>query len=254
MIALSSVFSAEALHPVDSPRHSAKVGMDVLLNDDVYSLDVGFSGEWAFCNCFSIYGDVSYRTVSYEFETMWHDQIHEKVNLQVNGFSSAIVGFKYFPVAFAGFGAHFRTPPGDGDQSDHSRLGFEGLGLWNFSKNLKLGASLEYLHYLEDEDFAWGDELGAKLSLIWKIASWEMENVFLFRHRLNESLNLSLDKDYQKMDDQYGGFKWRLSVTKYWNVQKIPLGLGAAYEMNRGTLFGFETGHRVELYFKIANM
>lgn len=253
LLALSMVHSAEMLRPVYSPENSVLVGAGAVLDDDVYSLDVVASGEWAFCECFSVYGDVSYRTLSYEFDTMWHDQIHEKVNLHVNGFNSALFGFKYFPISYAGIGMHFRTPPGSGDLKDHSRLGIEGVGVYPFSDQMKLGASIEYLENLDEDDFEWGDEIGAKLSIVWKVDLWRVQNVFLYRHRLTESRNLSMDENFQKMDDLYGGLKLRWSVARYWMVSKVPVGIEIAYEMSRGNLFGFETGHRIDLFLRIAD-
>ena len=101
LLALSvSAFATEPLKPVLPPLNAIMVGGVGELRDDVYSADLKWSVELAPCNCLSFYTDMSYRFVSYEWQTMLHDQIHEMVNLQVNGLNESFVGMKFFPIRY----------------------------------------------------------------------------------------------------------------------------------------------------------
>ena len=122
--------ATEVLRPVLPPRNAIEVGGTAELRDDVYSFDAGWSVEVAPCSCFSFYADMSYRFVSYQWETMWHDQLHEYVNLQVNGLNESYVGAKYFPVDFFGVALNWLDQPGEGSRVNRfNRLGVEPMFL-----------------------------------------------------------------------------------------------------------------------------
>ena len=254
----SMAFARETISPVRAPESFAQFGALAELRDDVYSGDLNWAGEYAPCNCFSIYGDFSYRLVSYEWNTMAHDQIHEMVNLRVNGLNESYLGTKLMPFPFAGVDINWRFPPREGSRVNRfHRLGVSPYGLYAFSRNMTLGAAAEYFTFLEERDFQPGDELGLKGSISWKLlwdrddqSGWKFDYVFLYRWRIQESENLSLDKPYRKMDDLYRGFRMRVDAARYYAVLKRSLGVGLFYEMNRGYLFGFETGHAFGLYTK----
>lgn len=97
-----SVFATEALKPVAPPESYISVGGIADLRDDVYSADLGWTVEVAPCNCFSVYTDMSYRFVSYEWDATWTDQNHEALNLHVNGLNESFVGMKFFPIQYFG--------------------------------------------------------------------------------------------------------------------------------------------------------
>lgn len=250
--------ATEPLRPLYAPQTSIKFGAVAELRDDVYSADLGWSVELAFCKCLSIYTDMSYRLVSIEFDTMLHDQIHEMVNLQVNGLNESFVGAKIMPIDNAGVVVNWRFKPGEGSRIERfMRLGVEPFALYPFSKRLLLGASFQYYTFLEDRNFQPGDEVGLKASFIWNFiwdenrqSGWQAGYAFLFRWRIEESENHNLDKEFQKMDDLYRGFRMRGELSRHVEWFPFPFSLGLAYEMNRGNLFGFETGHRIELFFK----
>ena len=98
----TSAFATEPLKPVLPPQNAIAVGGVGELRDDVYSADLKWSVELAPYNCLSFYTDMSYRFVSYEWQTMLHDQIHELVNLRVNGLNESYVGMKFFPLDSGG--------------------------------------------------------------------------------------------------------------------------------------------------------
>lgn len=250
----------ESIRPARGPASYARLGSVLELLDDVYSADVNFAGEYAPCDCFSVYGDFSYRFISYEFDTMFHDQRHEALNLDVNGFNESYLGMKFMPKTFFGVDVNWRLPPGEGSQVNRfHRLGIEPFGVYSFSKNLLLGGSVGYFTFLEDDDFQPGDELGLKASMQWRpfwdsefSSGWQLDYVFLYRWRIQESENLRMDKRYQKMQDLYRGFRMRVDVGRYFPVAGQSLGVALFYEMNRGYLFGFETGHTLGLYTKFV--
>lgn len=254
----SSLFAAEVVRPVSLPASSVTFGGMAELRDDVYSLDARLSTEIAFCKCFSVFSDISYRFFSYQWETKLSNQLHEIVNLQVNGLNESYLGFKLFPTDYFGVSANFRFSPGDGDKNDRfERLAVEPMAVYPFSEYLNLGASLGYYTFLEKDNFEPGDEIGGRVSLEWKPfyalrvrRGLRISYVFLLRHRLEESRNLNMRKEFQKMDDAYWGFRMRGELS--YSFAKLPVGIGAAYEMNRGTLFGLETGHRVEFFLQHA--
>ena len=137
------------------------------------------------------------------------------------------------------------------------RLGIEPMGVYRFSPNMILGLSGQYYSFVEDRNYQPGDELGVKTSFVWNVfwdkyarTGWQVGYAFLFRWRVRESENHNLAKDYQKMDDLYRGFRMRGDIARYFSWFRFPFGIGMAYEMNRGNLFGFETGHKVELYLR----
>ena len=257
---VSLTFARESIHPLRLPESSIQLGGYGELLDDVYSADMQMDAEYAPCNCLSLYVDASYRFVSYEFDTMLHDQRHEAVNLEVNGFNETYVGAKFVPYSFFGVDVNWRFPPGDGSEANRfSRLGIEPFYLYNFSRSLSLGASAGYYTYLESDNFQSGDELGLKASLEWRLAydsenrcGWLLDYVFLYRFRIQESKNLNLEKDYQKMDDLYRGFRMRMDAARYFSLKTHSLGIALYYEMNRGNLFGMETGHSVGLYIRFV--
>ena len=257
-LASVAAFARETVSPVRAPESFVLLGALAELRDDVYSGDINVAGEYAPCNCFSIYGDFAYRLVSYEWNTMAHDQIHEMVNLQVNGLNESYLGMKLVPLPFAGVDVSWRFPPREGSRVNRfHRLGVSPFGLYEFSRNMTLGAAAEYFTFLEERDFQPGDELGLKGSMSWKFlldrddhSGWKFDYVFLYRWRIQESENLSLRKPYRKMDDLYRGYKMRLDAARYFSSFGNSLGVALFYEMNRGYLFGMETGHTLGLYAK----
>lgn len=260
LLGLASIatFARETVSPVRAPESFVLLGALAELRDDVYSGDINVAGEYAPCNCFSIYGDFAYRLVSYEWNTMAHDQIHEMVNLRVNGLNESYLGMKLMPFPFAGVDVSWRLPPREGSRVNRfHRLRVSPFGLYEFSRNMALGAAAEYFTFLEERDFQPGDELGLKGSISWKLlwdrddhSGWKFDYVFLYRWRIQESENLSLQKPYRKMDDLYRGYKMRVDAARYFFSFGNSLGIALFYEMNRGHLFGMETGHTLGLYAK----
>ena len=260
LLGLASIatFARETVSPVRAPESFVLLGALAELRDDVYSGDINVAGEYAPCNCFSIYGDFAYRLVSYEWNTMAHDQIHEMVNLRVNGLNESYLGMKLMPFPFAGVDLSWRLPTREGSRVNRfHRLGVSPFGLYEFSRNMALGAAAEYFTFLEERDFQPGDELGLKGSISWKLlwdrddhSGWKFDYFFLYRWRIQESENLSLQKPYRKMDDLYRGYKMRVDAARYFSSFGNSLGIALFYEMNRGHLFGMETGHTLGLYAK----
>jgi hypothetical protein len=248
----------ETVSPVRAPESYALFGGLAELRDDVYSADLNVAGEFAPCNCFSVYGDFSYRMVSYQWETKFHDQVHEALDLHVNGLNESYLGVKARPFSFFGVDFNWRLPPRDGSQVNRFyRLGVSPFGLYEFSRNMTLGVALEYYTFLEKQNFQPGDELGLKGSISWKLlwdrddySGWKFDYVFLYRWRIQESENLNMQKPYRKMDDLDQGFRMRVDAARYFAVFKNSLGIALYYEMNRGYLFGMETGHTLGLYAK----
>ena len=258
LFGLVSAYARETVSPVRAPESYALFGGLAELRDDVYSADLNMAGEFAPCHCFSVYGDFAYRLVSYEWNTMAHDQIHEMVNLQVNGLNESYLGVKMMPFAFFGVDFNWRLPPREGSRVNRFyRLGVSPFGLYEFSRNMTLGAALEYYTFLEKQNFQPGDELGVKGSISWKLlwdrddySGWKFDYVFLYRWRIQESENLNMQKPYRKMDDLDRGFRMRVDAARYFAAFKNSLGIALFYEMNRGNLFGMETGHTLGLYAK----
>ena len=255
---LVSAVARESILPVRGPESYALFGGVAELRDDVYSADLNVAGEFAPCHCFSIYGDFSYRLLSYEYDVMFHDQRHEALNLHVNGLNESYLGIKLMPFSFVGVDFNWRLPPREGSRVNRFyRIGVTPYGLYEFSRNMMLGAAMEYFTFLEERNFQPGDELGLKGSISWKLlwdrndySGWKFDYVLLYRWRIQESRNLNLDKPYQKMDDLYRGVKLRIDAARYFSVFKNSLGAALFYEMNRGHLFGMETGHTLGLYAK----
>ena len=259
LIFSAPVMAREPISAVRAPESSFLFGGLVELLDDVYSADLNLAVEFAPCNCFSVYGDFAYRLVSYEYDVTFHDQRHEALNLDINGFNETYLGIKIAPYPFFGIDVNWRLPPGDGSQTNRfHRLGVEPMGLYSFSKTLQLGVSAGYFTFLEKNNFQPGDEMQLKGSMVWNVAwnmderrGWEFSHVFLYRWRVQESENMNLKQEYRKMKDRESGFRMRTDVVRYFNLFKKALGLALFYEMNRGYLFGMETGHTVGMYSKL---
>lgn len=253
-----SVFATEALKPVAPPQSYIAVGGVAELRDDVYSGDLGWTIEVAPCNCFSVYTDMSYRFLSYEWDTGWSDENHDPVNLHVNGLNESFVGMKIFPIQYFGVDLSWRFLPGDGGQMERfERLGVEPMGVYPFSRNLLLGLSFQYYTFVERKNFQPGDEIGIKASFVWKFlwdradrTGWIVDYAFLYRKRVGESENYNLAEPYQKMDDDYNGIRMKAAISYSFGWFPFPFALGFAGEMTRGYLFGFETGHRAELFIR----
>ena len=43
----------------------------------------------------------------------------------------------------------------------------------------------------------------------------------------------------------------RFDVLRSFNFFGLPIGVGLDYEINKGNLFGFETGHRIGAYINL---
>lgn len=242
------VCALEQVLPVTPPHSAVSLGAVASLNDDVYSGDFNLSGEAALNPRLSVWGEASYRFISYQYEVMPHDQLHEYVNLRVSGLNSVFAGFKYFPLEFLGFGSSWRFHSHGGDIKEHyDRLGASLMGLYPVSPRLLLGASFDAFTYFERLDYQPGKELGGRLSFVWKPAKWEISEVLMYRHRINESRNLTMDGPYEGMDDEYSGIKARIAVSRAL-CEAFPFSIGIAYEMSKGTLFSFETGHFMEFF------
>lgn len=260
LVLVSFVFAREPVNVIRVPQTYISLGGSGELRDDIYGADVNLAGGFAPCDCFEVYGDFSYRIFSFEYNTMFHDQIHEMLDLQVNGFNESYLGMKFMPYPFFGVDVSWRLPPGEGSQTNRfHRLGVEPFYVHDFSRGLQLGAAAGYFTFLESDDFLPGDELGLKGSMEWRLAwdyekrsGWQFDYVFLYRWRLLESENLCLDKPYQKMNDQFRGFRMRADAARYISISSHSLGIALFYEMNRGYLFGFETGHSLGLYTKFV--
>lgn len=257
-IIASHSFCKEVNAPIFRPSTFFYGGGLIELQDDIYSGYLHFGGEFALCHCLSLYGDFSYRLLSYEFGTKFHNQIHEALNLQTNSFNEPYLGIKILPYSFAGVNINLRLPPGEGSNANRfSRLGISPFGLFDFSRGMLLAFGADYFTFLESNNFKPGDELGLKTSLLWHLfwnyerrTGFTLEYTFLYRFRIEESKNYNLEKPYQKMDDLYRGLKMRFNIGRYFSVFQNSFGVNLFYEMNRGNLFGKETGHTIGIYFK----
>lgn len=248
-----AAFATEILKPVSRPSSEILIGGIADLRDDVYSGDGRFAAEISPIKYFSIFTDVTYRLVSYEFDTMLHDQIHELIDLRVNGLNATTVGTKVFPLENYGLTFAYRFPSRDGDRRERfPRISAELQSVYDFSRRMQFGYALEFLTYGERTNFQPGNEIGSRFSCLWNLSNWEFTYAFLFRHRVEQSLNYNLDKPYRKMDDEYSGYRMHMGVGRNIALGTLVLKPGIAYEITRGTLFGFETGHRVELLLRVS--
>ena len=89
----------------------------------------------------------------------------------------------------------------------------------------------------------WNDE---------KSTGWMLSETFLYQARISDSENRNLAKKYRKMDDKYNGYKMKFDAVRYLSAYGLPIGFGINYEIHDGTLFGFETGHRIGLYLQVS--
>ena len=255
---VAEAFATEALRPILPPSTKANVEATVELDDDIYSFDTRVAAEFAPFTRFSLYADASFRFLSYSYEYSTEGYVHNYCNLHVNGFNETYVGMRGLIYKNIGLDWSWRLPPGEGSQLQRfHRMNIEPFTFLQFSKDLALGTSLRYNRFLEDKNYKPGDEIGLKMSFIWKFAwndslntGWKFGETALYQKRLQDSENRNLDKRYRKMDDKYSGFKMRFDISRTFNLFKLPLSLGFDYEIHKGTLFGFETGHRVGLYLQ----
>ncbi len=255
-LGLGNGVATESLRPVAAPRTFVEYAIEAELDEDVYSGDLSLSAEYTPCDCFGIYLDGAYRMLSYSYEYSTEGYIHNYANLHVSGFNETYLGFKTMVYRNFGVDVNWRFPPGEGSQKNRfHRLNVEPYGVFPLVKNLELGVSFRYNTFLEDKNYKPGDELGLKASVAWRPFDepgesplWVFSGVALFQARIEESENHNMKKAYQKMDDIYQGFKMKLSVRRYFDFMKVPFGVGMDYEIHTGTLFGFETGHRIGVH------
>lgn len=263
-------WGTEILRPVLAPRTFVTVAGFAELDEDVYSADMVASAEYALTDWLSIYVDGAFRFFSYSYEYSLRDgYLHNYANLHVNGFNETYVGAKLMVprplLKNSGVNLGWRIPPGEGSQRNRfHRLNVEPFTLYNLSRNLLLGTAFRYNMFLEESSYKTGDEVGFRMSLVWRpfwkeadLSGWLVSETFLYQKRIAESENRNLKTPYRKMDDNYQGVKmsvdvgYRFAGFKY-GLNYVPLTLGLNYEMHVGTLFGFETGHRLG-FFATAN-
>ena len=249
------VWATETLHPVQPPTTSLSTAGAFEIIDDIYSVDATASLEVAPIEWFSLYTDASFRFMSYSYEMSTKGYEHNYCNLHVNGFNETYLGAKALILNNFGLDFNWRFPPGEGSQKNRfHRMNLEPFAFMDITKHLLGGISLRYNTFLEDANYKPGDEIGAKASLILKFlwvdhmqTGWTLESVFLYQARITESKNKNLDKPYQAMKDKYQGAKMKLELIRHFELFEKHLGFGFNYEINEGTLFGFETGHRFGL-------
>ena len=250
------IYAAETLHPIKTPENKFSVRGIIELDEDIYSGDLLLYGEFApsvFKKRFSIYGESSFRFLSYSYDYEWFRYLHNYANLHVNGFNESYLGFKFKILSFLGLNFNWRFPPGEGSQKNRfSRFHIEPFAFYKFSKDLFLGTSVMYDSFLEKENFNPGDEFGFKWSFIWRFfwndslkTGFEWTETLLYKQRLFNSENKNLLKPYQNMHDKYAGIKVSTNLTRYFRLFSQIFGLGLDYEIHRGTLFGFEDGHKL---------
>jgi len=260
LIALSpiAVWAAEIVRPVEAPATRFAVAGFEELDDDVYSTDMAVSAEYSPFKAFSVYTDASFRFMSYSYEYSTEGYIHNYCNLHVNGFNETYVGTKFFFLPNFGLNFNWRVPPGEGSQQNRfHRMNMEPFALLHFSRDLTVGTSLRYNSFIEDNHYKPGDEIGFKTSFIWTLgwneerrSGWKISETFLYQARFEESENRNLAKPYSKMKDTYRGMKIAFDASRYFNLFGLPFGIGLNYEIHKGTLFGFETGHRLGIYLE----
>lgn len=252
-------FATESLHPIATPATIFGVQGTVELDDDIYSGDMEVSAEYAVHPRLSLYVDGAFRFLSYSYEYSTEGYIHNYCNLHVNGFNETYVGAKGLILPYLGLNLGWQIPPGEGSQKNRfHRLNIEPFSLLQISKNLTVGTAIRYNTFLEDKKYKPGDEIGFKASLVWKPGwndslntGWELSETFLYQARIEESENRNLDKPYRGMKDTYRGMKMKLEAMRYFKIVSIPIGFGLNYEIHEGTLYGFETGHRIGIKAKI---
>ncbi|MBO7414599.1 MAG: hypothetical protein J6U20_13205 [Fibrobacter sp.] len=249
------IWATETLHPIQPPKTHLTAAGIFELSDDVYSTDAVLSLEVAPIEWVSLYTDASFRFMSYSYETSIRGYEHNYCNLHVNGFNETYLGAKATLLNNFGLDINWRFPPGEGSQKNRfHRLNVEPFAFMNIRKNLFGGLSLRYNTFLEDANYKPGDEIGAKGSFIFNFfwneymyTGWSLESTFLFQARVISSKNYNLKKPYQDMKDKYQGTKMKFELIRHFEMFNKHIGFGINYEMHNGTLFGFETGHRVGL-------
>ncbi|MBR6833765.1 MAG: hypothetical protein IKM81_10335 [Fibrobacter sp.] len=259
LFACVACLATENLHPVAAPTTYLGIQGTVELDEDVYSGDMEVSAEYAVHPRLSLYVDGVFRFLSYSYEYSTEGYIHNYCDLHVNGFNETYVGAKGIIFPYLGLNLGWRFPPGEGSQKNRfHRLNIEPFSLLQVSKKLTVGTAFRYNAFLEDKNFKPGDEVGFKASLIWKPGwndslkkGWEISEVFLYQVRIEESENRNLDKPYRGMKDKYRGMKMKFDAMRYFNIAGLSTGFGLNYEIHEGTLFGFETGHRVGIKMNV---
>jgi len=250
--------ATEVLHPILPPASSLSIQGTEELDEDVYSTDMAVSLEYAPLSRISLYVDGSFRFMSYSYEYATEGYLHNYCNLHVNGFNETYAGIRGILYKNIGLDLGWRFPPGEGSQKNRfHRLNVEPFTYLQFSRHLVLGTSLRYNMFLEDKNYMPGDEIGIKASFVWSPGrndslhtGWKFSEVFLYQARISDSENRNLDKRFRKMDDKYRGYKMKFDATRFFRIYGLPVGIGFNYEIHDGTLFGFETGHRVGIYLQ----
>lgn len=259
LCSLAASFATESLHPVLPPATSFSVQGTVELDEDIYSGDMEASAEYAILPNLSAYVDGTFRFLSYSYEYSTDGYIHNYCNLHVNGFNETYAGIKWMALPYFGLNLGWRFPPGEGSQKNRfHRLNIEPFTLLQFSRRLILGMSFPYNLFLEDLNYKPGAEIGIKASMRFRLnwnealhSGWEFSETALYKARIQDSENRNLDKPYRKMKDKYCGMKMKFDIVRFFNILRLPVGFGINYEIHEGTLFGFETGHRIGIEIKI---
>lgn len=251
--------ATERLHPIDFPTTQATLNGYAELDDDVYSGDMTLSMEYAPISRVSLYADASYRFLSYSYEYSTEGYIHNYCNLHVNGFNETYIGAKAILWRTHGLDISWRFPPGEGSQLNRfHRLKVEPFSVWQVSRHLALGTALRYSTFLQSANFEPGDELGLRATLAWKFGwnderqtGWKFTHMWLYQARIQTSENHNLSRPYSEMKDKYRGLKIDYEIDRYFNILGAHLGFGLNYQIHKGTLFGFETGHLIGFNIKL---
>lgn len=249
----ANVFATEYFTPIGFPATNVAIGETVELDDDIYSTDLNVYAEFSPVKFFSLYADGAFRFLSYSYEYSTKGYIHNYCNLHVNGFNETYVGAKIIAWHGLGLNANWRFPPGEGSQKNRfHRLNIEPFYAWQATKRLVVGTSARYDTFLEDSNYKPGDEIGLRTTFVWKFlwsdaqkSGWKFSEQFLYQKRIEDSENRNLAKPYRKMKDTYSGIKIDYELARYFDICSRSLGVGINYQIKKGTLLGFETGHLV---------
>ena len=252
-------YATELLHPVLPPATNLGVQGAFELDEDVYSADMDVSAEYAINPRFSVYLDGAFRFLGYSYEYSTKGYVHNYCNLHVNGFNETYAGMRAILFRNIGLDLGWRFPPGEGSQKNRfHRLNIEPFTVLQFSRDLALGTAFRYNTFLEDKNYKPGDEIGMKVSFVWKLGwndsletGWQFSETFLYQTRIEESENRNLAEPYRGMKDKYKGYKMKFDVTRFFRMFGYSVGFGLNYEIHDGTLFGFETGHRIAIDMKV---
>lgn len=232
----------------NTPKNRFEFHTDLKLKEDIYSNNLKAFLEIAPLKNFSVFGEISYRTFSYELDlSSTGKRRHTETNLDVSELNPSLLGVKILPFEFLGFSFSWQIPGTHHLEETKHILFPEIFFVTEFSNRLQFLYGIEYFFFIPKNDFSTGDVISLFFQTSWNLPFLEIDYSLFFRQRIKESKNENLSAPYQKQKDRFSSLHFKVGVWRSILKEPFSLALGLHYDYAHGLLYAKEPSHRIDI-------